>query len=574
MKDDEVVWQGFGEFNESDVHHQYGIVLRTPPYTRPVAEPVVSVYVQLYRPSDGSTSEPLEFRYKSNLNRAGIKRPRNDSKDYIPTVVGSHESSSQSPSPLVGPRQSHGNSHSYGSKSNSSQNYDSEVSLFDNEPLPSYMASFTASDMSFSSNDFKGLFNHEDLCRWLDREIHVTDHRLEIDAVGSSTATSVQRSPNELNCSLLDKLKMIIKLFKNNFDDAKLGEMMMVLVAAQSATAENILLDAIVNGEIEEVKDLILILIKYNMIEVFKSVNDIDQNCLHLSILAGYQSLLKVFLSLGVDANKADAFGQTPLHTAVVQDSHDLVNDFLQASSHVKLDELNDDGFSPLHIAIMNDNFEIVKLLIAAGADVLKVSPPSGNNALHFALSGQRFNLELINYLIACDEQLLTIDNNSMMNALELACHNRLPETLIQHLSNFYDESYNLACPRDDNDESDSDSDNEIVLEKKKIIFDEVCMRELCDIFDRDQKWRSLVVIMDLESKSEEWAQAASPSRCLFAHLEVSTGTLKSTSALNDKILFQSIQKPLSSILEFFDMLDETQAVNVIDAMLAREFDK
>lgn len=31
-EDDEVIWEDFGKFSEADVHHQYAIALKTPPY--------------------------------------------------------------------------------------------------------------------------------------------------------------------------------------------------------------------------------------------------------------------------------------------------------------------------------------------------------------------------------------------------------------------------------------------------------------------------------------------------------------------------------------------------------------
>lgn len=32
MDDDAVVWEDWGKFTEADVHHQYAIALKTPPY--------------------------------------------------------------------------------------------------------------------------------------------------------------------------------------------------------------------------------------------------------------------------------------------------------------------------------------------------------------------------------------------------------------------------------------------------------------------------------------------------------------------------------------------------------------
>lgn len=57
-------WEAFGNFNESDVHHQVAIVFRTPPYRDQNVSKPVQVYLQLYRQRDGEFSEARTFIYK------------------------------------------------------------------------------------------------------------------------------------------------------------------------------------------------------------------------------------------------------------------------------------------------------------------------------------------------------------------------------------------------------------------------------------------------------------------------------------------------------------------------------
>jgi len=64
-KDEERIWEDFGEFQEGDVHHQYAIAFKTPAYRdQSVTHDVNNIYFELYRPSDGAFSEPKAFRYK------------------------------------------------------------------------------------------------------------------------------------------------------------------------------------------------------------------------------------------------------------------------------------------------------------------------------------------------------------------------------------------------------------------------------------------------------------------------------------------------------------------------------
>ncbi|XP_078452742.1 proto-oncogene c-Rel [Lampetra planeri] len=60
---DEDAWEARGVFSQTDVHRQVAIVFRTPPYRDGHTAAPVCVRVQLLRPSDGETSEPLEFHY-------------------------------------------------------------------------------------------------------------------------------------------------------------------------------------------------------------------------------------------------------------------------------------------------------------------------------------------------------------------------------------------------------------------------------------------------------------------------------------------------------------------------------
>jgi len=58
-----LVWEGFGDFQPSDVHKQYGICFRTPRYKNIEIEQPVQVQLQLKRPSDGAMSESRTFEF-------------------------------------------------------------------------------------------------------------------------------------------------------------------------------------------------------------------------------------------------------------------------------------------------------------------------------------------------------------------------------------------------------------------------------------------------------------------------------------------------------------------------------
>jgi len=61
-----------GDFGVNDVHKQYGISLKTPPYPNLNITSPVKVSMYLYKPSDRSTSEPVDFWYYPSLKDEGV----------------------------------------------------------------------------------------------------------------------------------------------------------------------------------------------------------------------------------------------------------------------------------------------------------------------------------------------------------------------------------------------------------------------------------------------------------------------------------------------------------------------
>ncbi|KAG7460401.1 nuclear factor NF-kappa-B p100 subunit isoform X2 [Solea senegalensis] len=62
-EDDEGGWEAFGDFSPTDVHKQYAIVFKTPPYHSTEIERPVTVFLQLKRKKAGDSSDPKQFTY-------------------------------------------------------------------------------------------------------------------------------------------------------------------------------------------------------------------------------------------------------------------------------------------------------------------------------------------------------------------------------------------------------------------------------------------------------------------------------------------------------------------------------
>nr|KAG5688355.1 hypothetical protein BaRGS_032923 [Batillaria attramentaria] len=92
--DGEVVWEGFGDFGQGDVHRQYAIVFKTPKYKEEYITRPVNVNMQLLRPSDMEASDPIQFTYMpEDPDPDRIEEKRKRKGDWLNKVMPSSGSS-------------------------------------------------------------------------------------------------------------------------------------------------------------------------------------------------------------------------------------------------------------------------------------------------------------------------------------------------------------------------------------------------------------------------------------------------------------------------------------------------
>ncbi|XP_059056630.1 nuclear factor NF-kappa-B p110 subunit [Achroia grisella] len=98
----EEVWSAFAHFLESDVHHQYAIVFRTPKYADPHITVDVKVFIELVRPLDGRTSERKEFTYTAEqVFKQSKKRKANSSYSSLNSNSSSIKSINEVPATVM-----------------------------------------------------------------------------------------------------------------------------------------------------------------------------------------------------------------------------------------------------------------------------------------------------------------------------------------------------------------------------------------------------------------------------------------------------------------------------------------
>ena len=93
---------------------------------------------------------------------------------------------------------------------------------------------------------------------------------------------------------------------------------------------------------------------------------DRDENLLHVASYYGHAGMVMLLLGKGVDKDKADDYGRTPLCIACGYGHLEVVRLLVDASADK--DKAMNDGATPLWIASQNGHGEIVEMLQRAGA--------------------------------------------------------------------------------------------------------------------------------------------------------------------------------------------------------------
>ncbi|KAL6447394.1 hypothetical protein ACFW04_001538 [Cataglyphis niger] len=89
-RDGQLLWEGYGDFQPTHVHKQTAIAFRTPSYRTQQVEQPVQVYIQLRRPSDRATSEPLPFQMLPLDDADSLRRKRQKLNNNSSSILFKH----------------------------------------------------------------------------------------------------------------------------------------------------------------------------------------------------------------------------------------------------------------------------------------------------------------------------------------------------------------------------------------------------------------------------------------------------------------------------------------------------
>uniref|UniRef100_A0A1I8PWX9 RHD domain-containing protein n=1 Tax=Stomoxys calcitrans TaxID=35570 RepID=A0A1I8PWX9_STOCA len=423
MKDDEMLWEAYASFRESDVHHQYAIVCRTPPYVNKEIDKPVEVFIELERPSDDERSyPPVSFRYKPRDAVISRKRRRTCS-----TMSGSSGSNSGSLSSGDIPKTIE--------EQQLNQQQMQQLPSGDLFPLKNISEEI---DKLINSPDFKRKFKNfseentyfQDILKAVDGDIfsNFTDGLIggfnEKDGAASNSSessksllhykklmiskklmdTARQNDATSVRC--LQKITDIYMKAKSNVSQHKkaaeeIAKHLQEHAEQSELNGDSLMHEMVVNNNGTSAMRLFHILKFFELGQLFNTIiNNKNQTALHAACLYDRSQFIRPLLSLGCNPSAQDIKGNTALHIAVREGHMQCLECFLKSEKSVDLNIRNDDGFTPLHLAIRANNDEMAsKLILDKDKTVAAVSNrKDGNNALHTVIEQQ--NLHLVKLIL------------------------------------------------------------------------------------------------------------------------------------------------------------------------------
>ncbi|XP_036360935.1 nuclear factor NF-kappa-B p105 subunit isoform X4 [Octopus sinensis] len=301
-------WRALADFGATDIHKQYAIVFKTPPYHNIHISKPIQVNIRLERPSNNETSEAMIFT-------------------YYPKCPAGCSSCCQ---------------HSTVSKQD-----DNELNIKRSKTLVQINGQPTSS----SDDD-----NSEETCSH--------ENSLPLYFVNGATFD------DEIDYEYMsEKSLQALRSFVKTGNSEELLFHHRESMSIPDDNGNNLLHLAVMNNQVDIVKKLLKVLVTTQYDIDCKNSN--LQTCLHLAVLLNRKPIVQLLLRNGANQALVDSSGNNPLHLAVIHNNIECLKELLWPletedwSYRISqcLKTCNSEGFKPLNLAFINGNTDAMNFL-------------------------------------------------------------------------------------------------------------------------------------------------------------------------------------------------------------------
>nr|XP_045002471.1 nuclear factor NF-kappa-B p100 subunit isoform X1 [Jaculus jaculus]XP_045002481.1 nuclear factor NF-kappa-B p100 subunit isoform X1 [Jaculus jaculus] len=453
-EDDENGWQAFGDFSPTDVHKQYAIVFRTPPYHKMKIERPVTVFLQLKRKRGGDVSDSKQFTYYPLVeDKEEVQRKR---RKALPTF-----------SQHFG-----GGSHMGGGSGGSAGGYGGGGGLgFFHSSLAYNPYQSSAAPMGCYPGGGGGAQMAASAAPGVDAgEEAAEPSPIPGTLRGEPQAPDALQRAREYNARLLGLTQRSARALLDygvTADARALLAGQRHLLTAQDENGDTPLHLAIIHGQTSVIEQMAHVIYHAQHLGVVNLTNHLHQTPLHLAVITGQTRVVGFLLQLGADPTLLTRHGDSAVHLALRAgaEAPDLLRALLHSGAPAMprmLQMPNFEGLYPVHLAVRARSPECLDMLVDSGAEVEAAERQGGRTALHLATEMEE--LGLVTHLVTklhANVNARTFAGNTPLHLAAGLGSPTLTRLLLKAGADIHAENEEPLCPLPSPPTSGSDSDSE-----------------------------------------------------------------------------------------------------------------
>nr|XP_020477943.1 nuclear factor NF-kappa-B p100 subunit [Monopterus albus] len=378
-EDDEGGWEAFGDFSPTDVHKQYAIVFKTPPYHSTEIERPVTVFLQLKRKKAGDSSDPKQFTYIPQVQdkEEVLRKKQKPLPHYEPWRGGRGGGAGGFGGGGGGGGGFQFNQHMNGAGGGTGGGFfTGGFTGFGGGGGTQMPGSTPQTDVSQQQTDRPTRGQTGSPLQQQLFQIAAALHNRASHSAKQTTAALLQY------CSTGDA-RVLLAIQRH-------------LCGVQDSNGDTPLHLAIIHQQTGVIQQLIHTLLSSQQQNILNTANHLQQTPLHLAVITRQAKVVEVLVRAGADPSLLDKDGRSPLHLAALAGDNATLRPLLAhlGEHHAHLVNTPDyHGLHPLHLAVRRDGERCLRQLVEAGAKINAPEQKSGNTALHLAVREDLFKV-------------------------------------------------------------------------------------------------------------------------------------------------------------------------------------